>query len=261
MRPDVVASFDARSATYDESAMHLAVAAAAAASLACEPGQVLLDVAGGTGLVARACLPTLGPDATAVVLDASPGMLAAAGQAEPRLVRVLGDAHRLPIAGASADRVCCVTALHLLDPPHVLRELARACRPGGLVVVTTWAVGGWSTGRLLRRAAVDVGLHLPDPNAGGTPDTAAALLEDAGLVDVDVQPLRHATPGPPTWEGLRQAAELGRWSTAVRARFELLAAAEDEVVHELLLVRGRQIRTREQRAGAAGPATVPPRRG
>ena len=231
---ETVRSFDARSPTYDDSRMHRAVAAAAVEAADPQAGQTLLDLAGGTGLVAAAATSHLGGTGRAVVLDASPGMLREARRKGLPVVR--GDVHRVPLRDRCVDRVTCVTALHLFsDTVQALREAGRTCRPHGRVVFTTWAADGWSTSRLLRSVAAAHGVDVPDRYAeAGTPDAAAGLARAAGLVAADVRLLRHVEPrqedGPTTWARVAD----GSLPAAVRQAF--LDGLGDEVEHRLLLV-------------------------
>lgn len=246
---ETASAFDRRSATYDDSRMHHAMAARAAEAADADAGTTLLDVAGGTGLVARACLARLGSAGRAVVLDVSAGMLAAGRRAEPRLVAVRADAHRVPLPDCSVDRVTCVTALHLLaDPLRALQQAVRVCAPGGRVVFTTWQEQAWTATELLRAACAPEGLRLVDPNAGSTPDAARAMGLAAGLVDVTVTRERHDEPlldREPVWGAALAAAP----AAALRAvpepvkrrmqrRFERALADTPAIRHALLLVAG-----------------------
>jgi methionine biosynthesis protein MetW len=69
------------------------------------------------------------------------GALAALAKAAAQGVRVQCadlDAAHLPYRDAAFDAVTCLDVLeHVLDPPHLLRELARVLRPGGVLVLTT----------------------------------------------------------------------------------------------------------------------------
>ena len=232
---ETVASFDARSEDYDRSRMHQVLAEEAVGAADPQPGQTLLDLAGGTGLVARAALPRL---RNAVVLDASPGMLREAGRREPRLMLVRADAHHVPLHDDSIDVVTCITALHLFhDPQRALREAARTCRRGGRVVFTTWAADGWSTSKLLRATARAQGVDLPDKYASsGTPAAAAELARASGLDDPAVRVVVHVearTEDPDaTW--VRATAGHPPLPQAVREAFT--SALGDEVEHRLLLV-------------------------
>jgi methionine biosynthesis protein MetW len=69
------------------------------------------------------------------------GALAALGKAAAQGVSVQRadlDAAHLPYRDAAFDVVTCLDVLeHVLDPRHLLRELARVLRPGGVLVLTT----------------------------------------------------------------------------------------------------------------------------
>ena len=135
--------YDAEAATYDETRGGTARAEAAAEAVASllAPGRVL-DVAGGTGLVALG-LARRGVDV--LVLDRSAGMLALAADRLPGRV-LQGDALRLPIGDGVLGGVLLMWLLHLLDDADpVLAEAARVLRPGGVLVtsVDKAAAHGW----------------------------------------------------------------------------------------------------------------------
>jgi demethylmenaquinone methyltransferase/2-methoxy-6-polyprenyl-1,4-benzoquinol methylase len=103
------------------------------------PDDRVLDVACGTGLVARELVHRWG--CRVVGLDQSAEMLsraAAKRDAEPllaeRLTLVEGEAERLPFADAEFDHLTFTYLLRYVDDPGAtLRELARVVRPGGRV--------------------------------------------------------------------------------------------------------------------------------
>jgi demethylmenaquinone methyltransferase/2-methoxy-6-polyprenyl-1,4-benzoquinol methylase len=105
--------------------------------LAPRPGQTLLDVAGGTGDIARRFLARAGK-ATAIVCDVNESMLRRgrdrdidAGRLDG-IIWICGDAERLPVASASVDAY--TIAFGLRNVTHVERALAearRVLRPGG----------------------------------------------------------------------------------------------------------------------------------
>ena len=100
-----------------------------------QPHQTLLDVAVGTGLVAREAVRILGCPARVVGLDLSEGMLAEArrGLAIP-LIR--GRAEALPVADASFDFVSMGYALrHVPDLAVAFAEYRRVLRPGGRLLL------------------------------------------------------------------------------------------------------------------------------
>jgi demethylmenaquinone methyltransferase/2-methoxy-6-polyprenyl-1,4-benzoquinol methylase len=95
------------------------------------PGARVLDVAAGTGLLAAAALPLVGPTGSVVALDLSAGMLRVAGRhAGLRLVQ--GSMDALPFAGAAFDLLTMGYALrHVASLDAAFAEFARVLRPGG----------------------------------------------------------------------------------------------------------------------------------
>jgi SAM-dependent methyltransferase len=189
-------------------------------ALARGPSDLALDVASGTGHIARA----LAPDVAAVVaLDTTAAMLAAGrGSAEAEglqnIVFQLGEATALPFLDASFDVITCRFAVHhFADPARVASEIARCLRPGG-------------------RALVIDGLADADPAVASTQNglermrdpshtrmlserELLALLADAGL-DARTLPARDFPRPLAPW--LEQTA----LAAAARARIEAELDAE-----------------------------------
>jgi demethylmenaquinone methyltransferase / 2-methoxy-6-polyprenyl-1,4-benzoquinol methylase len=123
------------------------------------PESTVLDVATGTGAVARELLAQ--KNCTVVGLDQSPEMLAEARRRLPEEVTLVeGNAERLPFEDASFDALTFTYLLrYVSDPPATLRELARVVRPGGTIAGLEFALphGVW---RPLWELYVRVGLPL-----------------------------------------------------------------------------------------------------
>lgn len=98
-------------------------------------GMHVLDVATGTGLVARAALAIVGGHGRVIGLDPSAGMLTRAREdITRRLVRGLGDS--LPIASGSFDFVSMGYALRHVDHLETaFTEYRRVLKPGGRVLL------------------------------------------------------------------------------------------------------------------------------
>lgn len=99
-------------------------------------GQRIVDVACGTGVVARAAADRIGADGTAVGLDLSDAMLAVARRIRPDLQWRQGDAAALPFDDSEFD--CAVSQMALMffpDPVAALREMRRVVRSTGTVGV------------------------------------------------------------------------------------------------------------------------------
>ena len=98
------------------------------------PGMRVLDIATGTGLVAREALALVGPGGAVVGLDPSEGMLGEAGKLPIARVRALGE--RLPFRDAAFDFVSMGFALrHVADLEALFAEIHRVLRPGGVACV------------------------------------------------------------------------------------------------------------------------------
>ena len=98
------------------------------------PGMRVLDIATGTGLVAREALAIVGGEGCVVGLDPSAGMLAQAVTLDIPLVRALGE--RLPCRDASFDFVSMGFALrHVADLDGLFTEIRRVLKPGGTACI------------------------------------------------------------------------------------------------------------------------------
>jgi demethylmenaquinone methyltransferase/2-methoxy-6-polyprenyl-1,4-benzoquinol methylase len=102
------------------------------------PGSLALDVASGTGLVARDLAARR--NVRVVQLEPSEPMLRAGLEAtrlaelEDRVLPVLGRAERLPFPDDTFDGLTFTYLLRYVDDPGAtMSELARVVRPGGLI--------------------------------------------------------------------------------------------------------------------------------
>jgi ubiquinone/menaquinone biosynthesis C-methylase UbiE len=103
------------------------------------PGQRVLDVACGTGVLARAAAQQV-DEQSVVGLDLNPAMLEVAARIQPGISWRQGDAGALPFGDEEFDAVLCQSALFFFpDVPAALAEMARVARPGGVVAVQTYA--------------------------------------------------------------------------------------------------------------------------
>jgi demethylmenaquinone methyltransferase/2-methoxy-6-polyprenyl-1,4-benzoquinol methylase len=114
-------------------------------AIAARPADRVLDVATGTGLVARELRRRYG--CRVVGLDQSADMLAVARTHDGVYDDlVLGRAERLPFPDATFDHLTFTYLLRYVDDPDaVMRELARVVKPGGRIAMLEFAVprGVW----------------------------------------------------------------------------------------------------------------------
>lgn len=104
----------------------------------------VLDVACGTGAVARAVAKRLREPGRIVGTDLNPAMIEIARRKTPEcaheLTWVAASAESLPFADASFDLAFCQQGLQFFpDKPAALREIRRVMRKGGDLIVTCWA--------------------------------------------------------------------------------------------------------------------------
>ena len=127
--------------------------------LAAAPDDVVLDVATGTGLVARAVRERYG--CRVVGLDRSADMLSAAAGRNGHMPLVRGRAERLPFPDDSFDHLTFTYLLRYVDDPAaVMRELARVVRPGGRIAALDFGVPPDPLLRALWRLYTRTGLPL-----------------------------------------------------------------------------------------------------
>lgn len=101
----------------------------------------VLEIAAGTGRVTRHLLARLPADARLLATDLNEPMIerAAAAITDPRLAWRVADAQELPVEDRAYDAVACQFGLMFVpDKPRALREMRRALRPGGTLLVSTW---------------------------------------------------------------------------------------------------------------------------
>lgn len=106
---------------------------------ALRPGERLLDVGCGTGIVARLASQQVGPDGTVAGLDANPGMLAIARSVTPEDVSIEwyeSSAEEMPLPDEAFDVVLCQISLQfMMNKLAALREMRRVLVPGGRIVL------------------------------------------------------------------------------------------------------------------------------
>jgi len=108
-----------------------------------KPGERVLDVGCGTGIVAREIASRLGATPAVSAVDLSPNMLAVARAAATRMGLTIewreGNAEQLPSHDAAFDLVLCQFALMFVaDKAAALSEMRRVVTGSSRVLISVW---------------------------------------------------------------------------------------------------------------------------
>jgi SAM-dependent methyltransferase len=175
-----------------------------------EPGERVLDVACGTGIVARRAAVRVGAGGVVAGTDVNQGMLEVAAAVAPDLpVRIewhQADATALPLPDGAFDVVCCQQGLQFVpDPPLALREAWRVLAPDGRLVLAVWRaldhqpVFAAFVRALERHAGPEAAALMRAPFAGPGRQELHRLLTGAGFATAQVRiatfPVRYPSPG------------------------------------------------------------------
>jgi SAM-dependent methyltransferase len=188
---------------------------------AVRPGQRVLDVACGTGIVARTADDRLAGSGSVTGTDLNEAMLAVAERVRPGIDWRQADAASQPFPDDSFDVVLCQAALMFLpDRAAAIREMARVAADGGTVAVQVWdrLEGQPAYGPLVAIAARHAGPEAVDLLSSywtaGDLDELRRSIEAADLVVTNTRTVL----GTARFPSLEQAVRIEIESTPLRDR-------------------------------------------
>jgi ubiquinone/menaquinone biosynthesis C-methylase UbiE len=228
-------------------------------------GDVVLDLACGTGLVARHVVDLVSTNGRLVGADINPAMLKIASSSiDGRVEWVESPSDDLPFDDDTFTHVICQQGFQFFpDPVAAMCETARVLQPGGVLIATVWATPGqnpYIENQLDLLAELDPSLATSVRRA--TPahadDFLRSTAQTAGFHDIEVTVLEHdvdiadfepwflaQTGGTPWGPALAALSDAGRQelASAMAVRIEPYARSEG----------GHRIPFRSYRLGAHVP--------
>ncbi len=196
-----------------------------------KPGERLLEVGSGSGVLCRLVAPLLQPGGHVTGVDISPDFQTEARKyalqagVSEHISFEIGVGESLPYDDAIYDAAFAARLLlHALDPQEVIREMARVVKPGGRVVVLDWDFGSLVVDHPDRELTRRL-LNWRSDHHGGDNWSGRQLwrwMTLAGLQQLSVHPMvtiaHHESEA--LTQSLWRAAEVAREGGAITAEEE-----------------------------------------
>jgi ubiquinone/menaquinone biosynthesis C-methylase UbiE len=221
-------------------------------------GERVLDVACGTGIVARSAAQRVGSGGTVVGLDINEGMLEVArkvsSDARTAIEWQQGEATDLPLPDGAFDVVFCQQALQFFpDRLAALREMHRVLAPNGRLALSVLRSTEHNPGyRLLaealeRHVGPEAGSMMRSPFSSLSADELRELITGAGFGEVrillGISPVRYPS-----------AEKLLRWEGSSSPLAGPIRALSEDVREALIQDLGKSLRTYTDDDGIVFPA-------
>ena len=177
-------------------------------SLACRPGEKILDLGTGPGEPALTIAGQVGPNGYVIGVDLSEKMVSlAARNARERKIQNAEframDCAKLALEDGKFDAVVSNFGFQIFtDPEAAAREAHRVLAPHGRIAVTVWPPGDRVpflhaiVGSMLRHAEPDETGYIPTPYETGGPGEMIAFLSEAGFRDGKERHVAHTVRLP-----------------------------------------------------------------
>ena len=216
-------------------------------------GSHVLDVACGTGVLARNALARVGANGRVVGADPAPGMLAAAKELEPAIDWVLCSAEALDVDDETFD--CVISQFGMMffeDRKKSAKEMFRALKPGGSLAIAVWrsVEHNPAYADIISVLEKHVGTAAADalrlPYSLGNSDEVTETLKSGGFGEITVEAKTETAKFPSSRQMVE--AELRGWLPL----FDIFLSKDE--INEVLIESDN---TLGKYAGPAGEAVFP----
>lgn len=216
-------------------------------------GSHVLDVACGTGVLARDAYVRAGANGRVVGADPAPGMLVAAKEVEPGIEWVLCSAEALDVGDEAFD--CVVSQFGMMffqDRQKSTDEMFRVMKPGGSLAIAVWmsVEHNPAYADIISVLQKQVGTAAADalrlPYSLGDADKVTAALEGSGFTDIKIEAMTESATFPSSRQMVE--AELRGWLPLFN-----IILNEDEIDNVLI----ESDKTLGKYAGPSGEAVFP----
>jgi ubiquinone/menaquinone biosynthesis C-methylase UbiE len=179
-------------------------------------GAQVLDVACGTGVLARSALARVGVNGRVVGADPASGMLAVAEEIEPSIDWVLCSAEALDVDDDEFD--CVISQFGMMffeDRSRAAMEMFRVLKPGGTLALAVWRSVEYNPAYadIISVLQEHVGAASADalrlPYSLGDSDEVISVLRKSGFTDISVVSKTEAAVFPSSRKMVE--AELRGW--------------------------------------------------
>lgn len=204
-------------------------------------GDRVLDVACGTGIVARCAASEVGSSGAVIGLDINEGMLAVAEEtaanSQPSIEWRQGDATELPFSDEGFDVVYCQQALQFFDDPvAAIGEIHRILAPDGRVALSVWRPLDYQPAYVVLADALEqhigdeVGEMMRSPFPAWDGEALRTLVQSAGFDEVSITIEIGSVRYPSIPEFIRREAASSPLAEPISA---VEREVRDELIHEV----------------------------
>jgi SAM-dependent methyltransferase len=157
-------------------------------------GSRVLDIACGTGILARNALSRTGPGGKVVGVDPAPGMIAAAKEIEPNIDWILCSAESLELDDETFD--CVISQFGMMffqDRQKSVEEMFRVLKPSGSLAIAVWnsVEQNPAYADIIAVLQEQVGTAAADalrqPYSLGNTDEVIDVLDNSGFIGIKVE--------------------------------------------------------------------------